>query len=196
MTATKLQVVNWPGRQACATPASPYWSLRSSTILLGADTRRVRAMASAASVRIGGRKTTNVLRGVLACLGLAVLLGACDDGTYAFVADNRTDEPLIARIRLATGGDSVGSAFDVVGVPARARLVIAQQPFAGDNVAEIVILTLDCRAIGEFSSFTTGGALIVIEEGPTASQRKEWPTGPTTAEKSDQCPAQEGSPTE
>ena len=106
---------------------------------------------------------------------------------YSYVAENKTDSLLLARTTATTFRDSIGTAYRVVELPARSRLVFAVEPFAGDHIGVIDILTTDCALLGSVSSFTTMGALIVINPGPTIEQRKEWPQGALTAVSTDSC---------
>jgi hypothetical protein len=131
----------------------------------------------------------------LGAVALAVLLlsmsaiASCDTG-HSIVADNRTPDDVFARIRGTTMVRPSGGAPErfryVVVVPAMTRLVIAVQPFAGDQVSGLEILSSDCRQIADFE-YLAKGALFVIRDGPHVEQVDEFPTGSPTAERTTAC---------
>ena len=121
---------------------------------------------------------------------LAGLLVSCDVG-HSIVADNTTDTQMRARLSGVTGSNDRFSY--VVIVPARTRLVIALQPFTSPRINHVEILKSDCTPVGDFVNVETG-ALFVINEGPTAEQRREFPTGSPTAERTDDCPGPDPPP--
>ena len=124
-----------------------------------------------------------------ALLVLALLVAGCDVG-HSFVADNQTSGSVLARIEGMTMSSSSGGSQPfgfVVIVPARTRLVIAEQPFAGDRVTSIEFLSLNCLAISEFHEFEKG-AVFRIRNGPTIEQVDDFPTGDPTAERISACP--------
>jgi hypothetical protein len=127
----------------------------------------------------------------------AVMVGACDHGG-AFIAENKTDQELIARV---TGSEQVPASSsirhrprqDLLALPANSRLAIEvlgfKDPF---NVQKIEILTTDCVAIATFAqasgvAFARDGQVIIIDPGPTANLRREFPQTGTLAAKIERC---------
>jgi len=57
------------------------------------------------------------------------------------------------------------------------------------------VITTSCDLIGSFAGFVQNGALIRIDDGPTATLVREWPkdTEPK-AEVVDLCPSSDASP--
>jgi hypothetical protein len=121
-------------------------------------------------------------------LGLAVLgavVAGCDQGTWIEAANN-TDQEVLARISVTGFSNTVERFGYVVIVPAKTRLFIAEQPFGGDRVDEVEVLTNDCTLIADFQAIW--GGLIVIDDGPRAELRHESRTGRVTAQRTDACP--------
>ena len=78
-------------------------------------------------------------------------------------------------------------------MPARSRLAVAvlgfKDPF---NVQKIEILMPDCAVVATFSvtgtpALGSGGQVIVIEQGPAATLRDEFPLDGTRAGSTDRC---------
>ncbi len=121
----------------------------------------------------------------LAVLGF--LLVGCDVG-HSIEAVNNTDETVLARLSVTPGDVDVRRYGYVVTVPAHTQLFIADYPFAGDRPGEIEILTTDCARIADFQDLSLGGQ-IVIDDGPRAELRREFPTGTVTAQRTAACPS-------
>ena len=127
----------------------------------------------------------------------AMVVSACDHGG-AFIAENKTDQELIARV---TGMEQVAGSStlsfeprqDVLLLPAQSRLAIAilefHDPF---DIHKIEILTADCAPVGVFAesgdvAFARDGQVIIIDPGPTASLRNEFPATGTLASATERC---------
>lgn len=133
-------------------------------------------------------------------LGLALASTACEigftDRGYSFVADNRSEIAVLARI---TRNASTESGFaienEVVEVPGMTRVVIATQSISGDEVISVDVITESCDLIASFAGFVQNGASIRIDDGPTATLLREWPddTEPEAA-LVDLCPSPNASP--
>ena len=127
--------------------------------------------------------------GWFAVLAVVASVAACDVGS-SIVADNQTAGDMLARIRGITfprklvAGNRPFSY--VVIVPARTRLVIAEQPFAGDDVNGVEILAADCRQLAEFTQLELG-EVFLIRDGPSVEQLDEFPQGDPTAERTAAC---------
>jgi hypothetical protein len=128
---------------------------------------------------------------------LTLLVGACDEGG-AFIAENKTDQELVARV---TGTEEqLGASMlafeprqDLFVLPAKSRLAIAvlrfHDPF---SVQKIEILTPDCVAVATFDessgiAFARDGQVITIDPGPTANLRHEFPKTGTLAAGTERC---------
>jgi len=110
----------------------------------------------------------------------------CHTG-QSFAVENNTDLFMIARVYVYSfrSGDGI---MTVLSLPARERLIVAEQPFASqERVNEIQILTTHCKLVADFQDWENG-SLLVINEGPRVERREEWPAGPVTAQPSDLCP--------
>jgi hypothetical protein len=136
----------------------------------------------------------------LAGLGLvvaALTVAACDQG-HAFVAENRTDQELVARVtgkelRPTESGSAVEWRQDVTLLPADSRQVILVQPFTTNfNVWTVEILRADCSVIamlghdGE-TSWERDGTLVVIEPDMSVRHVDEFPRDETAAATTDRC---------
>jgi hypothetical protein len=119
---------------------------------------------------------------------LGFLVVGCDVG-HSIEAVNNTDKPMLVRLSVMPIDVEVGRYGYVVTVPAHTRLFVADSPFAGDRPTEIEILTTDCAPIGHFQDLSQG-AQIVIEDGPRAELRHEFPSGTVTAQRTDECPGE------
>ena len=132
-----------------------------------------------------------------ALAALCAMTGACDHGG-AYVVDNRTDQDLIARV---SGSQQVAGSSrltshprqDVLLVPARSSLAVEILGFTDPfSVQRIEILSSDCALVGDFDqaagmAFASDGQVIVVEAGPTATLRKEFPESGTLATPTDRC---------
>jgi hypothetical protein len=127
-------------------------------------------------------------RGLVWLSVLGFVLVGCDVG-HSIEAVNNTGEPVLARLSVMPIDVEVGQYGYVVTVPAHTRLFIADFPFAGDRPNEIEILTTDCAPIADFQDLSQGGQ-IVIDDGPRAELRHEFPTGSVTAQRTDACPGE------
>jgi hypothetical protein len=135
-------------------------------------------------------------------MALGLTLVGCEIGFVdrggSFVADNRSDVAVLARIKSTVRSEAGAEiAYTVVELPASSRLVIAIQGFADDKeINGIEVLTESCESIGNFFGFTKSGRLIQIDNGPTATLVPEWPqdTDPK-AEEVGACPSPAASPT-
>ena len=134
-------------------------------------------------------------RSILVLLA-TVVLAACDTG-HSIVADNTTDTEVLARLSGTSWANESDRPFRpfsyVVIVPPKTRLVIAMQPFTGDTINLIEILSSGCGEIAKFIS-PEKGALFVISDGPRAEQREEYPAGSPTAQRTNACPGPQSSP--
>jgi hypothetical protein len=124
-----------------------------------------------------------------ALLALVAILASCDTG-HSIVADNQTPDDVLARIRGTSYPRTSVATYEpfsyLVIVPAKTRLVIAIQPFVGDRVNAIEILSSECQKIAEFVHLELG-AVFVIRDGPSTEQFDEFPTGSPTAEQTNVC---------
>jgi hypothetical protein len=131
------------------------------------------------SMRVRGRYLVSVAV-------LVFLVASCDVG-HSIEAVNNTEEPALVRLSVLPMDSSVGRYGYVVTVPAHTRIFIANYPFAGDRPSEIEILSTDCAPIADFQDLSLG-AQIIIDDGPRAELRHEFPTGNVTAQRTDACP--------
>jgi len=122
-----------------------------------------------------GRRAALPLGLLLALASTACEIGFTDRG-YSFVADNRSEIAVLARItRNASTESGFAIVHDVVELPGMTRVVIASQSISGDPVIGVDVITKSCDLIGSFAGFVQNGALIRIDDGPTATLVREWP---------------------
>lgn len=150
------------------------------------------------------KRNPRLLLGVVGLIVASMVVGACVDRGATFVAENKTDDELVARI---TGKDRVvpspGASADwrqtewrqdVVVLPAHSRVPVLVLGFTETfNVWTVEVLASDCSVIATFDqdqdhSWSTDGILFVIEPGQSVTQRREWPMGGTPAPTVDRCP--------
>ena len=150
--------------------------------------------APAISQVVGGRAALP-LGLLLALASTACEIGFTDRG-YSFIADNRSEIDLLARItRNASTESGFAIVHEVVELPGLTRVVIARQSISGDPVIGVDVITESCDLIGSFAGFVQNGAMFRIDNGPTATQVPEWPddTKPEAAAV-DLCPSPDASP--
>jgi hypothetical protein len=142
-----------------------------------------------------GRRAALPLGLLLALASAACEIGFTDRG-YSFVADNRSEISVLARVtRNASTESGFAIVHEVVELPRMTRVVIASQSISGDPVSGIDVITESCDLIGSFAGFVQNGALIRIDDGPAATLVREWPddTEPEAAVV-DLCPSPDASP--
>jgi hypothetical protein len=151
-----------------------------------------------AALHSGSMGSTRFLR-ISAALALTAIVVGCDHGG-AFVVDNRTDQEFVVRVsgpEFMSGSSSVvfRKREDVLLLPAHARLAVAvlgfHDPF---NPQTIEVLSSDCADVATFSvlgapALGVDGQVIVIDTGPSAALRRDFPEGGTMAQTTDRCPA-------
>lgn len=144
-----------------------------------------------------GRITRPAAALAMVLLGAGVVgceIGFVDRGG-SFVADNRSDVVVLARIKktVSTGSGSE-TVYEVIEVPASSRLVAAVTGMGGPVINQIDVLLESCEPVGTFFGFTKSGRVIQIDDGPTATLVPEWPdeTEPL-AKVVDRCPVAEAS---
>jgi hypothetical protein len=130
----------------------------------------------------------------LVLVAAAVGVGACElgftDRGYSFVADNQSDVQVLAALtRSVSSDETTDIQRQVFAVPPAGKVVLAQQPFAGNRVTRIEILTEECTSVAEFFDFTAGGAVVQVRDGPTATLVRDWPQAPgePSAQAVDSC---------
>jgi hypothetical protein len=137
-----------------------------------------------------------VLR-VVALAAAILSVGACDV-RKPFVAENKTDQELIARVtgtERIRGSSAVGvdRRQDIVVVPAQSRVAIEERSFTDPfTVDKIEILASNCRPLAIFDEaagvvFSRDGDLVVIEPGRAPTLRQEFPDNGGLAMKTDRC---------
>ncbi len=100
---------------------------------------------------------------ILAGIALGLTLAGCEIGFVdrggSFVADNRSDVAVVARIKSTVRSDTGAEiAYKVVELPASSRMVIATQGFADvEEINGIEVLLETCESLGTFW-FLTGRA--------------------------------------
>lgn len=154
----------------------------------------IKPRVPAISQMVGGRAALPLWI-LLALASTACEIGFSDRG-YSFVADNQSEISVLARItRNASTDSGFAIVHEVVELPGMTRVVIASQSISGDPVIGIDVITESCDLIGSFAGFVQNGALIRIDDGPTATLAREWPgdTQPRAAVV-DLCPSSITSP--
>jgi hypothetical protein len=122
-------------------------------------------------------------------LTASLLVAACDHGAM-LVADNRSDQDLLARAVGTTYGSDGGyqPTEIVVVVPANKRLVIAELPFGGGfRIQRVDILAPDCTEVGTLSVHGEQGTVVEIADDLTVRLRDEFPQSGERADTTDQC---------
>ncbi len=139
------------------------------------------------------RSWLNLDRVALA-LAVSLVLGACTDAGIDFVTvDNTTSEAPLARASGTRADPAESYALEryeqVFLIPAKSRLAVAQNTFAGIlRVNKVEILRDDCSPVAELS-LVGSGTLTVITEGLNAELRHEFPDRGVMATPTEQCPS-------
>jgi hypothetical protein len=134
---------------------------------------------------------------VLALAAFAAVVAGCDHGG-AFIAENNVDQELIARVTGTEQSNSLSTLSfrprqDVLVLPALSRVAIAVLHFADPfHIDKIEILALDCAPVAIFAqaegvAFGRDGQVIVIDPGPAAKLRHEFPSTGNLAKTTDRC---------
>jgi hypothetical protein len=120
---------------------------------------------------------------------LGLLVAACDHGSM-LLAENQTDQELIAR---AIGTTDAGSRccepqeITVVLAP-NSKHVIAEMPFTGGfRIQHLDILAADCSPIDSRALFGSDGTYVVINDDLHVEVRKEFPESGDRAPTTDRC---------
>jgi hypothetical protein len=125
---------------------------------------------------------------------LVLAIAACDPGAY-LVAENQSDQELVVR--------AVGTTFDTgfsqssvsVVMPANAKVVVVEIPFAGGfNIQRVDILTGDCALIGSVTTYGAEGLLVVVHDDLGVELRDEIPRSGTPETPIARCALPETSP--
>lgn len=123
-------------------------------------------------------------------------LGFVDRGPGPFVVDNRTDQPLVARVKgfvldYNTSPATRTPRQDTLALPAGSRLAVVVIGFADTFMLdEIDILTSDCAVVSSFGAdVLRSGHVMAVDPGPSARLVTDFPETETLAKPTDQCRA-------
>jgi hypothetical protein len=152
--------------------------------VLGSGHRRRQTL----SVRIIHAR--DVIVRVLGIMTLSVWVFGCSSPA-SVVAENNTGVTLLARVTGTRGTESAPpvSAFETVfRLPPNSRTTLGALGWSGTtHLVWVQVLTPDCQPFATFDDFVQGGSLIVVDAGPTASLKREFPAGGSRGEETTQC---------
>jgi hypothetical protein len=124
-------------------------------------------------------------------------LAACDDEGGYLVAENQSDQELLVRAVGTTYDSDIGSSPGqvVVVLPPKAKVVVAEIPFAGGfKVQRVDVLNNACEQVGSVATYGPEGLLVVVHDDMRVELRKEFPRSGTAEAPTDRCPPPEPLP--